>query len=72
MKVYERKYTKFAHPEDMKLILDYLNERGKILVREGTIENLYYEFSETHCAGWLIVHEETLAAFEEWLTKVDI
>lgn len=72
MKVYERNYTEFSHPEDMKLIIDYLNERGKILVRESTIENLYYEFSETRCAIWLIVHEDTLAAFEEWLTKVDI
>ena len=72
MKVYERKCSDFCYPEDMAKILKYLNERGRILVKESTIEDLYFDFSETHAAGWLIVNDGNLEEFEEWLSNVDI
>lgn len=72
MRVYERKYSEFTYPEDMKKILDYLNERGKILVSEKTIENLWYDFSDEYCASWLCAHEDWLERFEEWLTNIEI
>ena len=47
MRVYERKIDfDFDYPNDMKMILDYLNEHGEILVGELGIESLYYEFSK--------------------------
>ena len=56
MKVYKRNETNFAFPEDMKLILDYLNAHGKIVVKDTTIEHLYRSFSdEKYCAGWMCV-----------------
>lgn len=72
MKVYERKYSDFRYPDDMKKIMDYLNERGKINVSAKTIEDLYYDFSDRACAVWLYVDDDTLEQFEEWLTEIDI
>ena len=73
MRVYERNEINFAFPEDMKLILDYLNAHGKVLVKDSTIEDLYYRFSdEKYCAGWIYVSEDILAEFEEWLNELEI
>ena len=72
MKVYERNEDCFAYPDEMKQILDYLNERGTINVNASTIESLYYDFSyERYCAGWMGVNEDILAEFERWLTNVE-
>ena len=73
MKVYKRNYEyNYDYPEDMKKILDYLNDHGKILVSGRCIEMLYREFSDEHyCAGWMIVDERTLEEFEDWLERYD-
>ena len=73
MRVYERKYKfDFDYPEDMKLILDYLNEHGEILVGELAIEDLYRDFSdEKYCTSWMGVNEQRLAEFEDWLEHYD-
>ena len=71
MRVYIR--NKFTFPEDMILIMDYLNAHGKVLVKESTIEDLYCRFSdEKYCAGWMCVDEEILAEFEEWLNELEL
>ena len=71
MRVYIR--NKFAFPEDMILIMAYLNAHGKVLVKESTIEDLYRSFSdEKYCAGWMCVSEEMLAEFEEWLNDLEL
>lgn len=73
MKVYERNEPNFAFPRDMKLILDYLNAHGKVLVKASTIEDLYYDFSEEkYCAGWMCADECILAEFEEWLNELEL
>lgn len=74
MKVYERNESiDFVYPDEMTEILDYLNKHGKILVKPSTIESLYFRFSdEQYSASWMIVDEELLKEFEEWLTEVDI
>lgn len=74
MKVYERNdNSRYTYPEDMKLILDYLNTHGKILVKESTIEDLYYDFSdEKYCASWMCVNEQMLEEFEDWLNELEL
>lgn len=74
MKVYERnEYSNFTYPDEMKLIIDYLNNHGKILVNPSTIESLYYDFSdERYCASWMCVDDQILEEFEEYLTEIDI
>lgn len=73
MRVYERKVDfNFDYPDDMKLILDYLNEHGEILVGELVIESLYRDFSyEKYYASWIGVNERTLEEFEDWLEHYD-
>ena len=73
MRVYERKIKfDYEYPEDMKLILEYLNEHGEILVSELAIENLYRDFSsEKYEASWMCVDRQMLAEFEDWLEYYD-
>jgi hypothetical protein len=73
MKVYERnEVNNFRYPEEMKRILDYLNEHGKIFVKDSVIEDLYYEFSsDKYEAGWMGVNEQMLEEFEDWLNDYD-
>lgn len=69
MKVYERhdKY-KFAYPDDMEKILNYLRKHGEILANDTTIESLYYDFSdEKYYTAWVNVDEQVLEEFEGWL-----
>lgn len=72
MKVYERNYTYFVYPDEMAKIMSYLNDRGRLFVSAKTIENLYFEFSERASAGWLIVDDDRLEEFEEWLMSYDL
>ena len=73
MRVYEKHSSKdFDYPDEMKRILDYLNEHGTILVKPLTIEKLYYEFSERYCAQWLRVNDNILEEFSNWLDEYDI
>ena len=74
MRVYEKHSSQdFDYPDEMKRILDYLNEHGTILVKPLTIEKLYYEFSEdSYCARWLRVDDNVLEEFSNWLDNYDI
>lgn len=73
MKVYiPKKEYKFNHPEDMEKILKYLKEHGEIKVTPKTIEDFYYDFSDTHCAGWLCVDDEHLEEFAEYLSEIEL
>jgi len=73
MKAFEfRKCGKFDYPDDMELILNYLNERGKLNVSENRVESLYRKFSTNcYCAGWMGVND-VLEEFAEWLSDCDI
>ena len=80
MKVYEL-FEDFEpkYPDDMKVILNYLESRGKLNVRPKTVEGLYEDFSDDmYCAGWMSVQHrgeanyDLLQQFAEWLSKVDI
>lgn len=73
MKVYKRhEKCKFAYPDDMEKILNYLSKHGEILVNDSTIESLYYDFSyDKYCAGWMSVDEQMLEEFEDWLNDYD-
>lgn len=63
----------YRYPEDMERIMSYLNSRGKVNVSEKMIERLYEDFSEhMYCAQWLIVSEEILNQFSEWLSDIEL
>ena len=74
MRVYEKHESKdFDYPDDMKRILDYLNEHGTHLVKPLTIEKLYHTFSQDiYLTSWLYVNDNVLEEFADWLDKYDI
>ena len=73
MKVYTRnRPDDFIHPEDMRRIMEYLEQHGKLHVSAKTVERLYYDFSDTCAANWLNVRDENLEAFADWLEDIDL
>jgi hypothetical protein len=73
MKVYTKNRPEdFYHPEDMQQILAYLEQHGTLHVSAKTVEDLYYDFSDAHAAGWLIVDDDRLEEFAEWLDDIEI
>ena len=74
MRVYEKHASHdFYYPDEMKRILDYLNEHGTLLVKPLTVEKLYREFSEDeYCASWMCVNDDVLEEFADWLDEINI
>ena len=73
MRVYEKHDSQnFDYPDDMKRILDYLNEHGTLLVKPLTVEKLYHDFSKDRYAVWLYVDDDVLEEFANWLDELDI
>ena len=73
MRVYEKHDSQdFDYPDDMKRILDYLNEHGTLLVKPLTVEKLYHDFSKDRYAVWLHVDDDVLEEFANWLDELDI
>lgn len=80
MKVYT-KHEEFSYdfPDQMAIILDYLQAHGEIHVSGSTIEDLYREFSnDRYDAGWMSIGEELaeedlelLSAFADWLDNIN-
>jgi len=62
----------FSYPDDMRQILAYLDARGNIRVTPKMIEKLYYEYSDEHAASWLIVDDERLQDFADWLSEYEL
>ena len=73
MRVYEKQDSKNVnYLDDMKRILDYLNEHGTLLVKPLTVEKLYHDFSKDRYAVWLYVDDDVLEEFANWLDELDI
>ena len=74
MRVYEKHSSQdFDYADEMKRILDYLNEHGTVLVKPLTVDKLYYECSEDrYCARWLRVDDNVLEEFSNLLDNYDI
>ena len=73
MKVYTRNHLEdLNHPEDMGKIMAYLEQHGTLRVNAKTVERLYYDFSDTYAAGWLIVDDDRLEEFADWLEEIDL
>ena len=63
---------RFAYPDEMEKILDYLRKHGEIFVPDTTIESLYYDFSYAkYGGGWICVNKQILEEFEAWLNNYE-
>lgn len=74
MRLYRKnKQYDFEFPEDMELIMTYLNEHGTVLADADRIEDAYYRFSDSVCwAYWMSVSDEILEEFADWLDVRDL
>lgn len=73
MKVYDKKKT-YAHPEDMKKILEYLRSHGDLYIKEKSVEQLYTLFSKYQChTDWIEVRcDAVLKDFSDWLDNYEL
>ena len=59
--------------EDTPVIVNYLEKRGRVYVKDTTIAMFYRMFSNSVCdAGWMGVSEDTLLRFSDWLDSIDL
>lgn len=81
MKVYTKyENQSYDYPDQMELILAYLQANGELHVSGKTIEKLYREFSDSrYAAGWMTVSDilqeedlELLEAFATWLEDINL
>ena len=63
--------TKFTYPEEMRQLIGFLESDGASLnVDYMTLEKLWYAFSETWCASFLIVDAKTYSDFKSWVSGI--
>lgn len=73
MKAFERnKIPELSHPEDVLVVESYLKRIGKVHVSLNTLEELYYDYSESVCCGWRTVDTQSLNEFADYLESVEI
>ena len=71
MKAFE--FYDFKYPDDMWKIINYLKQRGDINVKYMKLEELYEDFSYyVYCAQWMMVTNERLEEFAEYLSEYEV
>lgn len=53
------------YPEDIKALKQVIPEL--MLLSDSRVEEIYSEYSDMFCAGWLIVDSERIRDFNNWL-----
>jgi len=62
--VYPKKiYPESEYPEDIHRIVEVCKAQGYSISEEDA-EKVWLEYSEDHCAGWLVLHTEDSMLFE--------
>lgn len=63
----------FKYPDDMWEIINYLKQHGDINVEYMRLEELYEDFSyDVYYAQWMMVYDETLRRFAEYLADIEV
>lgn len=63
----------FKYPDEMWEIINYLKQYGDINVKYMMLEELYEDFSyDVYCAQWMMVSDETLRGFAEYLADIEV
>ena len=63
---------KYTYPEEMAKIIKYIEDRGTLNVKYPTLEKLWYAFSETRCAAFLIADDATIDEFLDWIHDLEV
>ena len=62
---------RLTHFKDIEEIKTRLNSiEAKINISDKVLEVLWYAFSESWCASWLIVNDETFGDFCDWVEDI--
>ena len=70
---YKHEMPELRYPEDMKIIMKYLEAHGTLKIMSSTVESLYSEFSEEkYSAGWIRPDVEILERFADWLSEINL
>lgn len=65
------KECEFRYPNEMHTLIGFLEEDKAVLnIDYYTLEKLWYAFSETRCAQFLIVNEATYSDFKDFISKM--
>ncbi len=73
MKAFEFNNSFFEYPDEMDKILNYLNGNGKLNISAKDVEELYRGYSDdVWCAGWIMVTDERLKYFANWLSEIEV
>lgn len=66
-------FYNFKYPDEMWEIINYLKQYGDINVKYMMLEELYEDFSyDVYCAQWMMVSDETLRGFAEYLADIEV
>lgn len=69
---FPEKIKNFDYPEEMVKLIQFLTDASvEINCDHKSLEKLWYIFSETYCAQFLIVDDETFKNFLEWIEGND-
>ena len=63
----EMEYENFEYPEEMANIKNKLSKYGKLNISPMNLEKAWYAFSETWDAQFLVVDDDTVKDFLEWI-----
>lgn len=74
MKAYEpHQFADYDYPQDMEVILSYLQQNGELNIPGREVERQYRNFSnEMFAAGWMAVDDDLLPTFASYLSGVEI
>ena len=65
--IFKEDIPKLEHPEDIKKIRDYLEYVGELKCTDRQLCILWYRFSDSWDASWLIPNNDVLKHFSIWL-----
>lgn len=68
---FEDTETRMTYPDEMMKLIGFLESDGATLnVDYMTLEKLWYAFSETQCASFLVVNRATYSDFKSWVSGI--
>lgn len=63
--------NRFTYPDAMRQLIGFLEgDEATLNIDYMTLEKLWYAFSETRCASFLIVDTATYSSFKSWVSGI--
>lgn len=70
---FKESFEDFEYPEELKQIYEYLISKGTLNISLTALDDLYRDFcDECYCAAWLVLNDDILKYFANWLSEYEI